>query len=287
MLDGIVFRGSEAIAAGLLTPANLRSRSWQRLFQGVYAPASLEVTHEVRCAAAITLLAPEGSTVAGRSAAALYGAAVGLPTDPVELLLPPPAQPCRHPGIRVHHGLLAPPDRHRRGELPITSPVRTCWDLARWLDPIEAVAWIDRLLVLGRVSPTELTAYRRSGLGRGLRRYERALSLVDARSESPQESRLRARLALAGLRPPAVQYEIYDGAGRFVARVDLAWPQRRVAVEYDGLWHVGSVGQMHSDRRRLSALGGLGWTGLHVTSARLRDDFDAVVRDLRAALRQR
>ena len=92
---------------------------------------------------------------------------------------------------------------------------------------------------------------------------------------------------MAGLPPPEVQFTIFDDNGRFVARVDLAWRELRIAVEYDGLWHVGSASQMHADRRRLNALVGLGWIVLHVTSARLRDDFDAVVAEIRTAIRQR
>jgi very-short-patch-repair endonuclease len=123
--------------------------------------------------------------------------------------------------------------------------------------------------------------------GRGGRRFERVLSLVDARAESPQESRLRVRLTLAGLRPPVVQHDIYDPDGRFVARVDLAWPQQKVAVEYDGVWHVGSAAQIHADRRRVSALASRGWTVLFVTSARLRDDFPGLAAEVRSALRGR
>ena len=283
-----VFRARDAIAAGLVTSENLRSQAWRRLFRGVYAGASLTITHEILCAAAITFVAPPGATVAGRSAATLYGARIG--TEAVELLVPPGAPVSRLAGLTVHRGAIAPDDRLRRERIPVTTPARTCWDLAQWLEPVEAVVWIDALLALGRVTIDDLCVHLercRAEAVRGFRRFEKALSLVDGRAESPQESRLRARLALGGLRPPAVQYEIYDDAGRFVARVDLAWPELKVAVEYDGLWHVGSAAQMHADRRRLSGLASQGWTVLHVTSARLRDDLAGVMSELRAALRRR
>jgi hypothetical protein len=288
-LAGKVFSGRDAIAAGLLTPDNLRSRAWQRVFRGVYADASLSVTHRIRCAAAIAFLAPPEATIAGRSAAALYGATIGAAGDPVEMLIPPDGPRCRNGGVVAHRGALEPADRRWRGKIPMTSPARTCFDLTRWLDLVEAVAWIDSLLAGGRVNQSELADWldlRRPTLGRGVRRFERALSLVDARAESPQESRLRVRLTLAGLAPPAVQYEVYDADGRFLARVDLAWPERRVAVEYDGVWHVGSAGQIHADRRRLSTLAGSGWTVLYATSARLREDFAGLATEVRSALRR-
>jgi very-short-patch-repair endonuclease len=79
-----------------------------------------------------------------------------------------------------------------------------------------------------------------------------------------------------------VQYTIHDG-GRFVARVDLAWPERKVALEYDGVWHA-TAAQLHRDRRRLNRLATAGWTVLHVTSARLQADFPGILAEVRAAL---
>jgi very-short-patch-repair endonuclease len=110
--------------------------------------------------------------------------------------------------------------------------------------------------------------------------------LADGRAESPQESRLRVRLCLAGLTVPEVQYPIFGRDG-FVARVDLAWPQLKIAIEYDGLIHVGSARQMHRDRRRLNRLAAEGWIVLHVTAERLRDDFPGFVAEVRATLRSR
>jgi len=290
-LRGKAFLARDAIAAGLLTPDHLRSRAWKRMFQGVYADSRLAVTHAIRCAAALEFVLPAGAVIAGRSAAMMLGVEIGAAADPVEALVPLDALPCRHRGILVHRGPLADQDRlHKRG-LPITSPARTCWDLARWLEPVEAVAWIDRMIALGCVSSADLDAFgnRRHQLprARGWRRFDTVLPLVDGRSESPPESRLRVRLTLAGLPPAEVQFTILDEDGRFVARVDLAWPDLRIAVEYDGLWHVGSAAQMHADRRRLNGLAGLGWTVLHVTSARLRDDFPALVAEIRTAMRRR
>lgn len=77
-----------------------------------------------------------------------------------------------------------------------------------------------------------------------------------------------------------------DNDGRFVARLDLAWPERKVAVEYDGLWH-DDPEQFHRDRQRLNRLLGRDWIVLHVTAKRLRDDFDGFLAEVRAALRSR
>jgi very-short-patch-repair endonuclease len=57
-------------------------------------------------------------------------------------------------------------------------------------------------------------------------------------------------------------------SGRFVARVDFAWPERKIAVEYDGLWHA-EAGQFAKDRQRLDRLREAGWQGVFVTAADL------------------
>ncbi|WP_091537431.1 endonuclease domain-containing protein [Modestobacter sp. DSM 44400] len=54
-----------------------------------------------------------------------------------------------------------------------------------------------------------------------------------------------------------------------MARVDFAWPEHRLAVAYDGLWH-GEPGQFAADRERLNRLLAAGWRVLFVTAADLR-----------------
>jgi very-short-patch-repair endonuclease len=71
--------------------------------------------------------------------------------------------------------------------------------------------------------------------------------------------------------------------GRFIARTDLAWPSRKVAIECDGIWHADAA-QLHRDRRRLNRLVAAGWTVLHITSVRMHEDFDGVVAEIRRTL---
>ena len=70
--------------------------------------------------------------------------------------------------------------------------------------------------------------------------------------------------------------------GRFVARVDFAWPEQKVAVEYDGLWHADEV-QFAKDRRRLNRLRAAGWRIVFVTASDMYRP-DEVIAALAAAL---
>ena len=286
-LKGKYFLARQVVEAGLLTRKQLRSSAWRRLFQGVYVDAEVPVTHGLRCAAAAAYLLPPDAVIAGRSAAVIHGVGLTDEGDPVEALVRRTRAAVPHDGMTVHKGELAIGETHHKRGLKITSPVRTCWDLARWLDLVEAVVLVDRMLKKRLVTPEQLTTYlrqRQEDGERGWRRFARVVALADGRAASPMESRLRVRLALAGLPRPEVQYVIRDDHGRHVARVDMAWAEKRVAVEYDGVWHVGSADQMDHDRERLNRIALAKWTVVHVTSRRLRDDFDGLVAEIRKAL---
>lgn len=71
--------------------------------------------------------------------------------------------------------------------------------------------------------------------------------------------------------------------GAFVARVDFAFPEQRLAIEYDGLWH-GEPGQFARDRRRLNRLFAAGWRVVFVTTADLHRPH-AIVHRIAEALR--
>jgi hypothetical protein len=278
-----VFLGSDATRRGLITAHQLRSNAWIRLRQDVYADARLERDHELACrAAALTL--PPSAVIAGPSAAYLHGVehAAG-PGDDVHVLTAPRQRLSPRHRLRLHASLVSPGDVLGGPGLRRTSPVRTAWDLASWLDPIPAVAALDGLLGLGLLTLDDLRKYVRGREGeRGWRRAAAAASLADGRAQSVPESQLRVRFVLAGLPRPVSQHPIRLPSG-LVLHPDLAWPEYMVAVEYDGMWH-GEPDRLHNDRRRLNQLVGAGWLVLHVTSRRLQRDFAGVLAEVRAAL---
>ena len=72
------------------------------------------------------------------------------------------------------------------------------------------------------------------------------------------ESEARLAMIDGGLPMPELQYEIVDGNGE-LRRLDFAWPEHRVAVEYDGVdWH-SDPDAVRNDRRRRLALHDIGW----------------------------
>ena len=279
-----MFRARDVVRDGLLSHDALRSTAWRRLYRGVYADADLPDVLDIRIRGA-RLIAPATAVFSGRTAAHLHGVPelADVRGLPVEVTVPA--------GVRFGpvHGL-----RVRRVDLPgsdvaqvrgwrCTTGVRTALDIARWEPLPEAVAALDLLLARGVVGELTLREAAEAGSGRGSRRTSRAVDLADARAESQPESRLRVVLTLAGL-PPVPQHVVRGPGGEFLARVDLAYPDVRVAVEYDGAWHAGDR-QFVRDRRRLNQLTAAGWAVLHVTAADLRDPAQLVQR-VRALLRR-
>ncbi len=188
-------------------------------------------------------------------------------------------------GVVIHQTPLDLQDITAAAGLKITTPARAAWDVATLEALPTAVAAIDAMLHAGVLNTGDLTS--RIALSSGLWRVSRArhvLSLVDGRSESPPESRLRITFLDAGLPPAVPQYEVRRN-GEFVARVDLAWPAARVAVEYDGAHHADPL-QMRRDRRRLNALVDAGWLIIHATASDLYAP-TTLIAQVRAALRGR
>lgn len=281
-LRGKVFRGSHVLRSGRLTRGQLRSSAWRRLFPDVYACTSLTPDHRLRVRAAARFLVPTG-VVSGRSAAVLWNVDLAGPEDDVECTVPLTCRAGTVRGVRVNRRSLPPSDVTRRGGVLVTTPLRTALDLAR-VDPVEeAVIALDRFIGAGLVHQAELSAAAAALVGPGCRRIRRAVALADGLAGSPQETRLRLILWGSRLPRPVAQYTVRSGNGAFVARVDFAWPERKVAVEYEGLWH-GERQNVAKDRRRLNELRAAGWTVVFVTAADLHDPVQLIAR-IAAALR--
>ncbi|MEV0001258.1 hypothetical protein AB0H28_03085 [Micromonospora sp. NPDC050980] len=181
-------------------------------------------------------------------------------------------------------GAASPPGPARpHGPPPRTGPAECAWETAVWVDPVKAVSVIDGLLRLGAVSRSGLASEAARNAGRpGGRRASWVFGLTDGCAQSPPESHLRVRLVFAGLPRPVAQHPVRVSTG-LVLHPDLAWPEFRVAVEYDAQ-SPADPDRMHLDRRRLNQFVEAGWLVLHVTGRRLRQEFPALVREIRAAL---
>ncbi len=266
-LTGRAFRGAAVVGAGLLTPSQLRSSAWRRLYPDVYACTTLDADHAVRAQVVARLLLRD-AVVSGRSAAVLWGVDLAGPDDPVTCTVPPSCRAGAVDGVAITRRALPADEVTRRGATRVTTPLRTALDLCRTRPLDDAVVDLDRFLAGGRVEVASVRSAALGMAGRDCRHVRSVAALADGLAGSPQETRLRLVLARAGLPAPVAQFVVRDG-GRFVARVDFAWPGHRLALEYDGAWH-GEPAQFRADRARLNAVTSAGWRTVFATASDVR-----------------
>ena len=214
--------------------------------------------------AAVAKRLPASAAFSGRTAAWLHGLDM-TPCDPIEVTIPEPTGSSRLAGAAVRRAYLARQEIVRRRGLPTTSAIRTVVDLCG-RDPLtEGVVAADLFLHAGLVSTDELRGYVAEHPGaRGIARLRRVVDLVEPKTESAMETRLRMLLVLARLPRPEVQVSIHDDEGRFLGRPDLFYPRHRLAIEYDGGNHRD---RLVDDNRRQNGLVGAGFRLLRFTSA--------------------
>jgi very-short-patch-repair endonuclease len=270
------FRGSTAIARGLLTAAQLRGPTWRRLFHDIYVHREVTDSHDLHVRAALLHL-PQGSVVTGRSAAHLWGAGLADGGNPVEVATVQHVRP--HERLVIRRTSIPDDEVTRLRGVRLTKPLHTAWEIARTTTAIDAIGWLDALARAKRLDTIDLISHARRHFGaRGAQQAATTLALVDRRAESPPESRLRLHIRAAGLPVPHPQWNVYARDGAFVARVDLGWPEFRFAVEYDGRWHADPA-QLGRDRARIRTLNAVGWYVYPVT-ARDLDDVPRLMRHL-------
>ncbi|EUA02255.1 hypothetical protein I546_6158 [Mycobacterium kansasii 732] len=255
------FIGSEAIAAGALTPYRLRSR-YVAIHPDVYVPPKTDLTATTRAHAA-WLWSRRRGVVAGYSASALLGAKWVDHRAPAQLLYDHRRPPR---GILTWSSHVADDEIQLVGGVPATTPARTALDLACRHPVGKAVAAIDALARATklRVGEAELLAERYNGR-RGIRGARNALKLVDAGAESPRETWLRLLLIDAGYPAPQTQIAVHGEYTEIVAVLDMGWEHIKVAVEYEGDHHRTDRRQFNKDIARFEALSDLGWIVVRVT----------------------
>jgi hypothetical protein len=274
------FIGSEAVAAGITTHSQLRSR-YTRVFRDVYVRRGTELTPTLRAHAA-WLWSRRRGVIAGFSAAALHGSRWIDATRAVDII-----HDNRHPlvGLQIWSDRLASDEVDIVAGTAVTTPARTALDLACWYSTTTAVAALDDLVRTTelKMPDVELLTARYRGR-RGLERARASLNLVDAGAQSPKETWLRLVLVRAGLPWPHTQIPVLDEWGNAIAYLDMGWDDLKVAVEYDGEQHRTDRRQYSWDVRRSEMIERRGWILVRVVAG---DRPAEIVRRVRAARAQR
>jgi len=139
-------------------------------------------------------------------------------------------------GIRQHRGHLLGEDVTKRNGLPVVSATRAALEITTIADIEHSMVEIDGLLHAGLTTIEQLRRRYDDAMTRwpDTLHTDLILRLVDGRAESVGESRSRYLCWCEGLPPPVPQLEVKDRNGNVIARVDLAWPELGVFLEFDG-----------------------------------------------------
>ena len=261
---------------------DLQTAHWVRTSRGQYAWAGLPQDVRLRLLA-IARRAPAQYAFSGVTAAWLLGLEPIL-IEPIEITIPRDLPIRSRVGARVRRAALSEADVIMREGLRTTCALRTACDLGSRRDLVEAVVGVDMALHAGLVTLAQLESYVVANSGtKGIRRLRYAIKWAEPGAESPMETRLRMELVRARLPRPLVQAELSSARGEFLGRVDLYYPDRRLAIEYDGINHRE---RLEADMRRQNAILNAGFHLLRFTAPDLRQrgSVAAQVRQARANL---
>lgn len=262
-------------------------------------PHPLEVQREVhieRMREYIPLLADD-AYFCGPSAALAWG--IPLPPrawDELHIGVPRPLRAPRRAGISGHQHSAGYVAVTIADGLPVTDPASTWATLGGLLGEDDLVAAADRVLRIPRMpggfrALTEVPLAARAQLemlaerkGRpGAPRLRAALELACTAASSPPETRIRLLMHRARLPEPALDYDVYDDSGRFLGCSELAYPELKVAIEYESDGHLTRT-QLQCDIDKYQAYSEAGWTVVRLTSEHVFTSPREALRRIRQAL---
>lgn len=260
-----------------------------RVRRGFYIRGPAEPTWRHRLAATYAHL--EVAVVSHRAAARLWGL---RSDDDLDFIVPYPRK-LTAAGASIHRSRdLHESDLATVEGFLVTGVVRTLCDLGLVLPPPEVQRTVDHVLASGLLGASELRRLRervgehgRNGVGA----IDAALADVPAPevlalAESGPELALFRAIARSGLPTPIPQHSARAAGRRY--RLDFAYPDVRIALEFDGEAHHSTPAQLAADARRQRHLETGGWIIVRIRWEDLQPiNAPATMARIRRAFRQR
>lgn len=254
-----------------------RERDFIKIADELWFPADSPLDFEA-LSVAFSRLYPD-SVLTGWSAAVLHG--ITPPDNAVPELCVGPSGRERE-GLRVRRYRLPATAVELKRGVAVTTRRWTAFDLARFNTHLDGVLAVERFYRHG-FSQRELHDVVADAAGTwGIARARQVLADAHARSESPRETEARLFLRDAGFTGFVPQFEV-RGLGY---RLDLADPEHKIAVEYDGRHH-DDPRQQSRDRYRRNRLQAAGWIVIVVDRRIFRHQRDGLLQQVREAYARR
>lgn len=281
--DDVRAAGGSASAASY----RLGTGRWELADQRVYRLVGAPRSAESRLLAPILSAGPRA--VASHLSAAALHRIPGYSLTPPELTIPR-GRERRRPNARLHTST----DLDRCtpmvvNAIPVTDVARTILDIGRVVGDQRLLRAIEATRRTGATDWSRLIATLAGHARRGRPgtvRLRRVISVNVHReeiSDSDFELLVLTLLVSAGLPEPVLHHRVYDGE-RFVAEVDLAYPELRIAIELDGAVHRDKE-VWERDQPRQNDLLLNGWIVLRFSWDRYVKRPTSIVAEVRAARR--
>jgi hypothetical protein len=212
----------------------------------------------------------------------------------VHLTRPAHLSRVRRMGVVGHHTRIRPGELHHVDGLLMTTPARTWLDLSVELGDAFRIALGDQLI---RRPRAELEGGRDQPLAtltdlgemldahvwmKGVGLARAALQDKRVGADSVPESLLRQAIIAAGLPEPELQVSLYP-LDPYSPSGDMGYRSLKLVIQYEGAHHDDEAQRLR-DARRDRAFRDAGWTIILVRVEDLRDDFSAVIREIRSHL---
>lgn len=254
--------------------------------EGVLRHAAVPMTHDMRLLAAVLAAGPD-AVLSHRAAAALHGFPDVRRVRP-EVTTPHTDLPLLH-GVDVHRAVrLRPFERTVVRGIPVTAKGKTALDYCA-LTPFHiAQEVIAQAVVMKVLAPEAIVTTLERSTGRGVRGTTTlrgvGLTLDELRDlESVLELHGAQQIELARVPPPVRQHELVCSDGRAV-RLDLAWPELRVGLDWDGKrWHGTPARKRRTRERHESIVASdwahlqYGWADVHDTPVDMRHEVECEI----------
>ena len=253
---------------------DLASDAMRRVFPGWWARADAELSLEELARFFVTHIRP-GAVLSHQTAAEILRVSLPRPLT----VTGGSAVHCRGPEGTVAssgslvgvHQVVEQPQVPYQG-LPLVHPLFALQDIAPRMQALDLVVALDSLAAdrfgaRRRVRIAEMTELLEGMRGRGAPALRRALPHVRERSWSPMETKVRVQLLRHGYPEPALNHPVLEVATGIEYYIDLAYPEERIAIEYDSEDHRIDRKAWEHDINKNDVLHEDGWKVIRVTFA--------------------
>lgn len=262
------FTTEEALAAGIRPRDLAAGNDFRQIFWGGYLKASARPTYAEEVSFALRVV-PTAQFAAEHSAARLLG---GITPNASNLHLGTTVRhKCKRDGIHLRF-YTHPPELTMIKGVPITSAAQTFLDLARSLEFTDLLVLGDSLVRRSGCSPSDIRRFVANSSAHGAGHAREVAGLIRPKVDSPNESRLRLLMLSGGLPKPTVNLVVRGTRRRGTRRIDLAFEEYKVGVEFDGRHHIERVEQWNEDILRREELEAMGWRFVTVTASSMHSD---------------